>query len=299
MPTPTTNETEAAFIDRCIPLVIDEGTAEDATQARAVCQSIFDANKSMKKKFHAYEVKTLSLAVKDVDQASRRVKMVLSKFDNVDSDRDVIRKGAFTKSILERGPDSTSNRKIAFLRYHNWEHQIGKFISLEETDEGLIAIGDMGTSTKGEDALRDYQEGLIREHSIGFNYIQDKMQLFGEGDQAFWEVKELFLWEGSAVTFGANSLTPTLDVSKGEHIAELDKINKEMTRLTDSLRNGKGTDDRLFQIEMALKVCQQKYNSLINLEPIKFTPKGEPNKQDEAKSLNEARKKQLLINLLK
>lgn len=251
------------------------------------------------KQFKAYETKNLAFRVKDIDTVGRRVKVALSAFNNVDADRDVIRKGAFAKSIQERGPESSSNRKIAFLRYHNWEHQIGKLVNLEETDEHLIGIGDLGRSTKGNDALLDYQDGLIREHSIGFNYIPDKMQLFGEGDQAFWEISEVFLWEGSAVTFGANSLTPMLDVSKGNQKEVLDKVNKEMTGLITALKNGKGTDERLFNIEMALKVCQQKYNSLFEAKPAAATLLKEKPNQDDAESLKEAQKKQLFLSLLK
>ena len=82
-----------------------------------------------------------------------------------------------------------------------------------------------------------------------------------------WELKEVILWEGSAVTFGANSLTPTLDVSKGNKTELLDKVNAKMESLLSAIKNGKGTDERLYEIEMALKVCQQQYNSLINQEP--------------------------------
>lgn len=42
MPTPTSNETHDEFIERCIPIVIDEGTAEDNEQAIAVCESIWE-----------------------------------------------------------------------------------------------------------------------------------------------------------------------------------------------------------------------------------------------------------------
>lgn len=252
------------------------------------------------KTFKQYEVKNVSIEVKDVDSKTRRVKVAFAAFGNVDSDRDVIRKGAFAKSIQERGPEATSNRKIAFLRYHDWEHQIGKLISLEETDFHLIGVGDMGRSTKGEDALLDYQDGLIREHSIGFNYIPDKMQLVGEGEQAYWEIKELFLWEGSAVTFGANSLTPTLDVSKGNHSEVLMVLNNQMSGFITALKNGKGTDDRLFSIEMGLKVCQEKYNSLILNVPSNSHTEGEPNKERDAllaKEKSDNNKKQFLQNL--
>lgn len=239
------------------------------------------------KQFKAYEVKNLSIEVKDIDTVGRRVKIALSAFDNKDSDGDVIRKGAFSKSIQERGPNSTSNRQIAFLRYHDWEHQIGKFISLEETDYQLVALAELGRSTKGNDAFLDYQDGIIREHSIGFNYIADKMSLVGEGDQAYWDIKELILWEGSGVTFGANSLTPMLDVSKGNHKEVLQKVNDQMEGFIKALKNGKGTDERLYSIEMGLKVCQQQFNSLITLEPVVVkdtTPNIQPEKSNSQKN---------------
>jgi len=241
------------------------------------------------KDFKKYQVKKADLSVKDVDIKTRRVQVMLSAFDNIDSDGDVIRKGAFAKSIMERGFESTSNRKIAFLRHHDWEHQIGKFVKMEETHDGLVAIGELGRSTKGEDAMLDYQDGIIKEHSIGFNYVEDKMTMVQDG---IWDIKEVILWEGSAVTFGANSLTPTLDVSKGNRVELLDKLNAKMASLLSAIKNGKGTDERLYEIEMGLKVCQQQYNSLITKEPtVIVTPKDEPNR------LNE--QKQFYLNLLK
>lgn len=41
MPTPHTDETHDDFIDRCIPIVIDDGTAENGEQGRAVCESLW------------------------------------------------------------------------------------------------------------------------------------------------------------------------------------------------------------------------------------------------------------------
>ena len=65
---------------------------------------------------HHYGVKTIDLKVSDVSLKSRQVKGYFASFDTLDSDRDIIRKGAFTKSIQERGVNSTGNRKIAHLR---------------------------------------------------------------------------------------------------------------------------------------------------------------------------------------
>jgi len=224
-----------------------------------------------------FQTKNIGLSVKDVDTAGRRVKIMLSKFDNVDADGDVLVKGAFAKSIQERGADSQSNRKIKFLRYHDFEHQIGKFTKLEETHDGLIAYGDLGRSTKGNDAFLDYQDGIITEHSIGFQTIADKIEV-RDGMQI---LKEVILWEGSAVTFGVNSETPLFTVSKGNGKDYLEKLNAKMDGLTNALKNGKGTDERLEAIEMNLRVCQTKYNdvikSLMTKEPTRVTPDSKSN----------------------
>ena len=219
-----------------------------------------------------FQTKNISLEIKDIDTAGRRVQVALSKFGNVDSDGDVITRGAFSKSIQERGHESQSNRKIKFLRYHDFEHEIGVWKSLEESSEYLLGIGELGRSTKGNDAFLDYQDGIITEHSIGFMMMPDKIQVRPDGLR---ELNEVFLMEGSAVTFGANSETPVFNVSGKDAyspdmlIKHLDSLNKKMESCITALKNGKGTDDRLFTIENQLRVIQKEYNSLINLEPQK------------------------------
>lgn len=255
------------------------------------------------KQFNAYESKTVSLKLEDVDEGSRKVVGYLSAFDKLDADNDIIRKGAFTKSLKERGVESDSNRKIAHLRNHDWEHQIGKFLELYEDNHGLKFVSQLGRSTKGQDALLDYQDGILREHSIGFNYLQDKINKVEDSNNPsgyYYEVSEVKLWEGSGVTFGANEFTPVLDVTK--ELLESDylcNLNKEMDALISALKNGKGTDDRLHNIEMRLKVMQRKYNSLIEqLEP--KSVKGitlEDNEPSEAAKQEEALRQVILKQL--
>jgi HK97 family phage prohead protease len=210
--------------------------------------------------------------VKDMDAGKREVAIYLSKFDIIDSDSDIIRKGAFTKSINEHGVNSSSNRKIAFLRHHDWTKQIGKFNQLGEDEVGLYAVGQLGTSSIGEDAWKDYEEGIIREHSIGFKYIADKMKWIEDStlpSGGFYDIKELMLWEGSAVTFGSNEFTNVVEVMKSaEKIDFAKKLSSEIDLLVKSLVNGKGTDDRLFEIEMKIKYLNQQLVSLAETEPI-------------------------------
>lgn len=256
------------------------------------------------KNFNSYESKSISLKIEDVDEGSRKVVGYLSAFDKLDSDNDIIRRGAFTKSLKERGVDSESNRKIAHLRNHDWEHQIGKFLELYEDNYGLKFVSQLGRSSKGEDALLDYQDGILREHSIGFNYIADKIDKVEDSsnDQGFYyEVKEVKLWEGSGVTFGANEFTPVLDVAKA--IKDNDyicKLNNELETLISAVKNGKGTDERLYNLEMRLKVWQRKYNSLIDvLEPKDVKSFTQQNEPSEAEKQNEALKQLILKQLNK
>jgi HK97 family phage prohead protease len=208
----------------------------------------------MSKLINGYNLKSLT-EIKDISLGKREVAMYLSKFDVLDSDKDIIKKGAFARSLKDRGVDSPSNRKIAFLRHHDWQQQIGKWLKLEEDDLGLFAVGKLGTSTMGEDALRDYEEGIIKEHSIGFQYMTDNVRKVDNADGSYYyEIFEVKLYEGSAVTFGANEFTEVLAIGKSENKVQLvEKLSKEIDVITKALINGRGTDERLYNLEMKLK----------------------------------------------
>lgn len=235
----------------------------------------------MKKASNGYQVKSHNLIIKDLDEGSRQVAMYLSDFDTLDSDNDIIRKGAFKKSIMERGPLSASNRKIAFLRFHNWEMPIGKFIELNEDEKGLYGVAQLSTSTDGMNAMADYSEGIIREHSIGFKYMKDKIKFIEDETMemgGYYEVNEVQLYEGSAVTFGANEYTNVIEVAKSEGRKEIaTKISDEITALASSLNKGKGTDERLYGFEMKIKYLNSRLLELASAEPFdKHSVKSEP-----------------------
>ena len=221
-------------------------------------------------KNNIYNIKE-SLELKDVDTGSRQVALYLSKFDNIDSDNDIIRKGAFKKSIKERGVSSRSNRKIAFLRHHDWEKQIGKFVELAEDEFGLYAVGQLGRSTMGDDALKDYEDGIIKEHSIGFQYIEDKMKWIDDTtipSNGFFEVKELKLWEGSAVTFGSNDMCNVVGMKGQDKTDHIEKITSQLNICIKALSSGGGTDERLHEIEMKVKYLNSQLVLLATNEPV-------------------------------
>lgn len=125
---------------------------------------------------------------KDVDVKSRIVSGYLSGFGNVDKGNDIIEKGAFAKSINERFS------KIFFLLQHDMQKPLGKFQVLEEKDSGLYFEAKVSNTSYGTDLLQLYEDGVINEHSIGFNTIK------AERKSGIRIIKELKLFEGSAVT---------------------------------------------------------------------------------------------------
>jgi len=238
----------------------------------------------MEKTITSYSLKGLNTQIKDLDTNSRQVAVYLSVFDVIDSDNDIIRRGAFKKSIQERGVDSGSNRKIAFLRYHDWQQPIGKFLELSEDEKGLFAVGQLSNSTLGNDTFEDYKDGIITEHSIGFQYVKDKIRWIDDETKeagGFFEVSEVKLWEGSAVTFGANEFTNVVEVAKSEGKTETaQKISTEIDLISKALVNGKGTDDRLHGMEMKLKFLNAQLLALATAEPFtKHSVKSEPQDQ--------------------
>jgi HK97 family phage prohead protease len=218
--------------------------------------------------------------IKEMNAETRKVKMYLAKFDNMDSDGDIIRKGAFKKSIQEHGPNSASNRKIAFLRHHDWQQPIGKFLELTEDDYGLLAVAEMGRSSLAEDAWKDYEDGIIREHSIGFQYMKDKIK-FIEDDNlpmgGYWEVTEVKLYEGSAVTFGANDMTNVIAVMKSEEKETfLNQLTLSFNNTLKALVERRESSEGAFEYEMKLKYINSQLVQLATTESKNHSVKTEP-----------------------
>lgn len=279
LPQPRPDEPYRRFMMRCQDddTMNEEYDGDDIT-IRRECQILWDdskeANVDLEPKNEAivphYATKS-AYEIKDLDAAKREVAVYLSKFDNIDSDGDVIKKGAFKKSIKERGPGSLGNRKIQFLRHHDWTKQIGTFNRLEEDENGLFAVGRLGTSSLGEDAWRDYNEGIIREHSIGFQLVKDKVKQIKDDTVQGGKynlISEVVLFEGSAVTFGSNDLTNVVGVMKSQDKhSYLEKISNELYTIITALSIGKGSDERLYSLEMRAKYLSSQLSTLSKFEP--------------------------------
>jgi len=245
-------------------------------------------NKIPAKKNNHFSVKVsnVGVQVKDVDMKSRTVTGVLNTYNFVDSDQDVLLMGAAKKSINDRGPDSAATAKIKFAKFHDLTLLPGKFTVLAERDvngkQVLYFEAVMSNSQLGTDTLHEYMDGIIDNHSIGFQYIPEQMKLVERDGQHgnsktwdavmqtlinpkaaedmgyVWMIKEIKLWEGSSVAFGANALTPFLGMSKSmtkESIVAL--MHSKIQKMESVLRSGTQSDESLSVIEQqALQIRQ-------------------------------------------
>lgn len=200
--------------------------------------------------------------VLDVDTENKTVKAVWANIGNVDLDNDVIEAGAFTKTIAERGPNGKN--LIWSLIDHNASinSAIGKPQELYVEGTQLIAITKMVETEAGEAAICLYNEGLINQHSIGFSIPKGK----SETRNGVRYIKEVMLYEGSAVLWGANPETPTIGLFKGFNVDNENDPIKRLDMLNVLLKKGKLNDETLSLIEIEIKAIQSKIQSTIAVQ---------------------------------
>jgi HK97 family phage prohead protease len=201
--------------------------------------------------------KSLDYEVKDVDGKQGLVKFYFSAFGNYDSDNDRIFQGAFNKSFTER------LKRIKHFKWHDSRYVPGVIKELGEEGGHAYAVSQLSKSTLGRDTLIEYEEGIITEHSHGFEPVDGKYEKNEKGGLDFKEVK---LWEVSSLTaWGANPNTPTVDVKE----MDAETIIKMIDRMTNALKQGEFTDEYLKQTEIKLSELLKSLNEM--LEPVEET----------------------------
>ena len=229
--------------------------------------------------------KNYDASIKDLDVATGIVTGYFSQFNSIDLDGDVIMPGAFTKTIAERGPDS-SKPEIAYLWQHDTYRPLGKLMVLREDNFGLYFEAKMSDTTYGQDALKLYRDGVITQHSIGYQVIKS-VETTMDMEEEVEQIYEVKLWEGSAVTFGANPNTPFTGFKSAQE--REDRIKT----LVKAIKNGTYTDETFGLIEYELL----KLVTLVKSEePTVVTPKENEPIQENNK-IQEIKQFRNLLNL--
>lgn len=178
MPTPKKKESENDFVDRCIPVVLAEGTAEDGAQAAAICHSMFKAwkkkqeDKSMEPK---KEIRSFPIELRKDDGGVKLAGMpiVYGKRSEDMGFYEYIDAGAATKAL--------KRSDVRALYGHNSDtllplgRQSSKTLRIKESDEGVSIEIDPPKRNPFVDALIESIERKdIREMSFGFVVAKDE-----------------------------------------------------------------------------------------------------------------------------
>jgi HK97 family phage prohead protease/HK97 family phage major capsid protein len=139
--------------------------------------------------------KSVTLSIKSVDDEAGTFTGLASVFDNLDAHGDIVRRGAFTKSL-------TAGQPVPLI----WEHKaddprnyVGDVIEATETAEGLAIAGKFDLTTEhGQAAYRNVKGRRVGGLSIGYHVRNQTKTAAGN------ELTDLDLVEISIVARGAN-----------------------------------------------------------------------------------------------
>lgn len=192
------------------------------------------------------EVVSKAMSTEYKDEPNKGVitrKIIANTYNWMDSHGDVHVGNTFGKSIKERG------NKVFHL--HDHKHEVtAKVGRTKDISEVKVSWSDLGVAKEGDttvlmatseiaqklnkDVYSQYLDKEIDQHSVGMIYVKmglaindddfkeekalwkEVYPILGNPDRAdkegyFWVVKEAKLIEYSAVLFGSNELTPTVD----------------------------------------------------------------------------------------
>lgn len=189
-------------------------------------------------KLNKLEEKSFPVFVVNSDTALRQVEAIVSVFGVRDLVDDIIHPGAYTKTIVER------TGKIRVLDNHRTDSTMAalgkplfiKELKREELPAALLqqypeATGGLWTLTQFDDTpegmgvFNRIVSGTINEWSIGFDVLSWDRTTVTNADGkkiSIRNIREIRLWEYSAVLWGANQATWTVD-AKGNPLVKGDE----------------------------------------------------------------------------
>ena len=188
------------------------------------------------------EYKALNFKADDVNTGARTFAGYASTFD-ADLGNDIISKGAFNKTLKERGD------RVKILWQHN--DPIGKPLSMTPDSKGLFIEGKISKTRLGDEAVELMNDGVIDQMSIGFSIPSGKSERDSKGMRLINEVK---LFEFSLVTFPMNE----------------NAIITSVKSARDAIRCGNYDGNELKELADVLA----ELNALLKSEPSKNTQHG-------------------------
>lgn len=225
MPTPNDNETEDEFIDRCIPMLINEGKEPD--QAVAICHSLWDnkdksGDKNMKiKQKYMFDH---NITIKSSDDDKYIIECIGTK-ESVDRDGDVLKIDGIDLSNYKKNP-------IVLWSHDYWGLPIGKTLKVWKEEKQLnfkIEFAKEDVYPFASTVYKMYKNGFLKSFSLGFR--PDPKSAKFDDKRGGYDFDKAELIEISAVNVPANIHSVITDVKMQEAIKQKMFTQEEVTKL--------------------------------------------------------------------
>lgn len=136
-----------------------------------------------------------------------------------DSYGDIVKKGAFSRTLQEW---YDSGRKIPFLWSHGMD-DLKAFIGSATADEdeyGLHFVAELDDTPEAQRVRELYKDGRLSKFSFAYDTLDEGQVELEDGRKAN-ELRDLTIYEISAVTVPANDTAEVIAVKGGEAIGSL------------------------------------------------------------------------------
>lgn len=160
------------------------------------------------------------------------VEAVFSKFNEIDSDNDVVLPNSIKSGYGDKG--------VVMCWGHDWKNIIGKG-KIEQDDEKAIFKGTFNLNTNaGKEAYETVKAmSDLQQWSFGFEVKDSEMGMYRKDNGEEKEVrylKDLKVWEVSPVMVGANQNTYTMAIKEGGK-EKIDDHDTEFEEIVDEKQN--------------------------------------------------------------
>ena len=168
-------------------------------------------------------------------------------FDNIDRGGDVIKKGAFNKTISENGGS------VIMVANHDQNKPIGRVTEMKEDATGLLFKGYLAKTDRAQEYKQLMKDGVVDSFSIGYAVVKGD-----ENDHGGRDLSELKLFEISPVAIPMNPEAKLLEV---KNIAK-DDNQKEVIERFELLAKNIGKKTMKLQNEAEILKLAELYKSV-------------------------------------
>jgi len=196
------------------------------------------------------ESKNLDNSLLDVDNSGRQVKVAIAKIGNIDLDNDVFEKGAFNKTLKERGPQGANDIWHLIDHTPRIDHALGKFKEMGVEGDLVYGVSYKYDSRQWDTVWPLYESLDLQQHSVGFSVVNSTKS--AAGHRIITEVK---LYEGSAVLWGANPETQLMELWKSQGVVppKGESVESRLNAVYKAITKGNLTAEQMSLLALEIK----------------------------------------------